>query len=219
MRCGRFRWWRRRMTCGRKSSDARGSVAAHLGSQLPAPSAPTASGLAPTLTPEQVHAVTCIGAALPGFATFVLHGLTGSGKTEVYLQAIAHCLARGRQALVLIPEIGLTPQTLARFRARFHCDIAAFHSALTDHERARRCRERAEPQSARSGRRFVGVVDAVVVAVGEHRDRVLTDVGTGVRERRLAVDITRDRARRRIRAAHLEPHRHRRDVSVGRWTP
>ena len=61
--------------------------------------------------------------------------MTGSGKTEVYLQRIAHCLAQGRQALVLIPEIGLTPQTLARFRDRFDAGIAVLHSGLGDARR------------------------------------------------------------------------------------
>ncbi|MDE2408300.1 MAG: DEAD/DEAH box helicase family protein, partial [Xanthomonadaceae bacterium] len=67
--------------------------------------------------PEQQVAIDAIR-AVAGFAPFLLDGVTGSGKTEVYLQAIANCLARGRQALVLVPEIGLTPQALARFRAR-----------------------------------------------------------------------------------------------------
>src|SRR5690606_24642365 len=60
-----------------------------------------------------------------------------SGKTEVYLHAIADCLARGRQALVLVPEIGLTPQVLQRFRARLGVPVHALHSGLNDNERAR----------------------------------------------------------------------------------
>ncbi|MCX2893960.1 primosomal protein N', partial [Stenotrophomonas lactitubi] len=71
------------------------------------------------------------------FQAFLLDGVTGSGKTEVYLQAIIHCLAQGRQALVLVPEIGLTPQTLARFRGRLGIAVHALHSGLTDNERAR----------------------------------------------------------------------------------
>ena len=54
-----------------------------------------------------------------GFSCHLLEGVTGSGKTEIYLQLIADCLHRGKQALVLIPEIGLTPQTLTRFQQRF----------------------------------------------------------------------------------------------------
>ena len=68
-------------------------------------------------------------------ANFLLHGATGSGKTEVYLQACAAALERGRGAIVLVPEIALTPQTLGRFRARFGERIAVLHSALTEAER------------------------------------------------------------------------------------
>jgi primosomal protein N' (replication factor Y) len=70
-----------------------------------------------------------------GFATFVLHGVTGSGKTEVYLRVIAEARAAGRGALVLVPEIALTPQLAARFRARFGEDVAVLHSALPPGER------------------------------------------------------------------------------------
>ena len=68
-------------------------------------------------------------------ANFLLYGATGSGKTEVYLQACAAALERGRGAIVLVPEIALTPQTLGRFRARFGERIAVLHSALTEAER------------------------------------------------------------------------------------
>ncbi|WP_045728604.1 primosomal protein N' [Xanthomonas sp. GPE 39] len=90
----------------------------------------------PMANPEQQAAIDALLAA-PGFSAFLLDGVTGSGKTEVYLQAITACLARGRQALVLVPEIGLTPQTLARFRARLGVPVHALHSGLTDNERAR----------------------------------------------------------------------------------
>ncbi|MBK0026433.1 primosomal protein N' [Stenotrophomonas sp. S48] len=90
----------------------------------------------PTLNPDQAEAVAAITAA-DGFQPFLLDGVTGSGKTEVYLQAIIHCLAQGRQALVLVPEIGLTPQTLARFRGRLGIPVHALHSGLNDNERAR----------------------------------------------------------------------------------
>src|SRR5205823_1211436 len=89
-----------------------------------------------TLTAPQQHAVSALTAALPsGFATFVLHGVTGSGKTEVYLRVIAEARAAGRGALVLVPEIALTPQLAARFRARFGDDVAVLHSALPPGER------------------------------------------------------------------------------------
>ena len=90
----------------------------------------------PALNAEQHDAVAAI-TAQAGFSTWLLDGVTGSGKTEVYLQAIADCLARGRQALVLVPEIGLTPQTLARFRARLGVSVHALHSGLSDGERTR----------------------------------------------------------------------------------
>ncbi|HEY0503579.1 MAG TPA: primosomal protein N' [Lysobacter sp.] len=91
----------------------------------------------PTLNDEQQAAVDALLAARDGFAPLLLDGVTGSGKTEVYLHAIADCLARGKQALVLVPEIGLTPQTLARFRARLGVPVHALHSGLGDGERAR----------------------------------------------------------------------------------
>jgi len=85
------------------------------------------------LTAEQSRA---LAGFKPGsFGVVVLEGATGSGKTEVYLQAIAQVLARGQQALVLIPEISLSPQTLARFHARFDAQIVALHSGLNDTER------------------------------------------------------------------------------------
>ena len=88
------------------------------------------------LTEPQERAVARIVAALDGDGGHVLlSGATGSGKTEVYLQACASVLERGRGAIVLVPEIALTPQTLGRFRARFGDRIAVLHSALTDAER------------------------------------------------------------------------------------
>src|SRR5208337_2389003 len=69
--------------------------------------------------------------------TFLLHGVTGSGKTEVYLRAIAEVIQKGQQAIVLIPEIALTPQTLERFTTRFGDQVALLHSRLAQGERAR----------------------------------------------------------------------------------
>ncbi|MFB9330565.1 primosomal protein N' [Paenibacillus aurantiacus] len=66
---------------------------------------------------------------------FLLHGVTGSGKTEVYLQAIEHCLNLGRQAIVLVPEISLTPQMVERFKGRFGHEVAVLHSRLSGGER------------------------------------------------------------------------------------
>jgi len=100
---------------------------------------------APEPTAEQAAALTTIEAAHGGFASFLLHGVTGSGKTEVYLRAIESVVARGEQALVLVPEIALTPQLVARFAARFDAPLAVLHSSLTDQERLRAWR------AARSG--------------------------------------------------------------------
>jgi len=86
------------------------------------------------LYPEQQQALD--GIELHGFNPYLLYGETGSGKTEVYLQAIEKILRYGKQALILIPEISLTPQTLSRFEQRFNCPIAVLHSGLTDRERA-----------------------------------------------------------------------------------
>ncbi len=85
------------------------------------------------LNEEQAVAV---AAVVPGrFSATLLEGVTGSGKTEVYLQLIGKVLARGEQALVLVPEIGLTPQTVARFQRRFRCPVAVLHSGLAEGER------------------------------------------------------------------------------------
>ena len=86
-----------------------------------------------TLTTEQADAVRRISSSLGRFAPILLHGVTGSGKTEVYLHAIAEVVRAGGQALVLVPEISLTPQLEARFRAAFpEANIALMHSALED---------------------------------------------------------------------------------------
>ncbi len=90
----------------------------------------------PVLRAEQRAAVDAIDDAQRAgrAATFLLHGVTGSGKTEVYLHAITEARARGRGALLLVPEIALTPQLVGRFRARFGDDIAVLHSGLTERE-------------------------------------------------------------------------------------
>lgn len=88
----------------------------------------------PILNADQMQAVKTINET-KHFTTFLLDGVTGSGKTEVYLHAIADRLAQGKQVLVLVPEISLTPQTITRFRARFPVEIAALHSDLSDGER------------------------------------------------------------------------------------
>ncbi len=87
------------------------------------------------LNDAQQAAVDTLTGGSGAYHAFLLEGVTGSGKTEVYLQAIAPLLAAGRQVLVLVPEIGLTPQLVERFSERFAADIAVLHSGLNDRER------------------------------------------------------------------------------------
>ena len=87
------------------------------------------------LNAEQRAAFNAVQSGLGDFGAYLLYGVTGSGKTEVYLQLIRHCLEAGKQALVLIPEINLGPQTLERFARRFNARIALLHSAVNDRER------------------------------------------------------------------------------------
>ena len=103
----------------------------------------------PALTAAQGEAVAGIVGALGKFSARLLFGVTGSGKTEVYLAAAAECLRRGQQVLVLVPEIGLTPQLVQRFAARLAAPVAVLHSGLGATERLRAWAD------ARSGRAAV----------------------------------------------------------------
>ena len=96
---------------------------------------PGSTGAGPTLNDAQTRAVEQINDAADSFKSFLLHGVTGSGKTEVYLGAINQQLGRGKQVLMLVPEIGLTPQLVARVRHRVNSPVLLLHSALTDSER------------------------------------------------------------------------------------
>ncbi len=112
---------------------------------------------APVPTSAQAEALAALRAG-SGFRACLLEGVTGSGKTEVYLQAIRDCVESGRQALVLVPEIGLTPQTLQRFRARLGgLPVWESHSGLSDGERARAWAAMARGE----GRVLVGTRSAV----------------------------------------------------------
>jgi primosomal protein N' (replication factor Y) (superfamily II helicase) len=126
------------------------------------------------LTEPQEQAVARIVGSLGRRAHFLLYGATGSGKTEVYLRACEEMLARGLGAIVLVPEIALTPQTAGRFRARFGDRIAVLHSRLTEAER-RDERARIELGEARVvvGARsaiFAPVADLGLVCVDEEHD-------------------------------------------------
>ena len=129
-----------------------------------------------TLTGEQQRACDAIGAAVGErrSALFLLHGVTGSGKTEVYLRAIADALAAGRQALVLVPEITLTHQIIGRLRARFGDQLAILHSGLKPSERLaqwERLRAGATPIAvgARSAL-FAPMEDLGVIVVDEEHE-------------------------------------------------
>ncbi|OBW54171.1 primosomal protein N' [Bacillus safensis] len=89
------------------------------------------------LTPEQTEAAKHIHQAVSEnqHATFLLHGVTGSGKTEIYLQTIDHVLQKGKEAIVLVPEISLTPQMVQRFKERFGSNVAVLHSGLSTGEK------------------------------------------------------------------------------------
>jgi primosomal protein N' (replication factor Y) len=115
-----------------------------------------------TLTPEQNAALERITAALDGEGgSFLLYGATGSGKTEVYLRGCASALERGLGAIVLVPEIALTPQALGRFRARFGERVALLHSGLTEAER----RDERERIAKGEARVVVGARSAVFAPV------------------------------------------------------
>ena len=88
------------------------------------------------LNSSQQDAVGIINAG-SDFHCYLLDGVTGSGKTEIYMQAMAKVLDAGAQCLLLVPEIGLTPQNLSRFQSRFSCPIVTLHSGMTDRERLR----------------------------------------------------------------------------------
>jgi primosomal protein N' (replication factor Y) len=119
---------------GGKASDERGHPLGE-GERGSSPNVPPVEG-GLRLTSEQAAAVEGVGATLGTFVPHVLFGVTGSGKTEVYLRLIDRVLARGERAIVLVPEIALTPQTAGRFVTRFGRDrVAAMHSGLTASQR------------------------------------------------------------------------------------
>ena len=158
------------------------------------------AGARPAPTPEQRRAIDAVTAALDGEAEarpeLLLHGVTGSGKTEVYLAAVEHALAQGRGAIVLVPEIGLTPQAVGRFRGRLGERVAVLHSALPAGERydewrrlrsgeARVC---VGPRSAV----FAPVADLGLVVIDEEHDPSYKQEGDPAYDAR---SVARHRAR------------------------
>ena len=130
----------------------------------------------PTPTSAQQHAIDAINDAIHEQRTesFLLHGVTGSGKTEVYLRAIEEVRKAGEGAILLVPEIALTPQLVGRFRARFGDDIAVLHSGLTSRQRedAWRSLRRGGVRVAIGARSalFAPVADLRLVVVDEEHD-------------------------------------------------
>jgi primosomal protein N' (replication factor Y) (superfamily II helicase) len=137
---------------------------------------PVERDTAPELTAAQAQAVLQITAALAQGARqgFLLDGVTASGKTEVYLRAVQRCLELGRGAIVLVPEIALTPQLVSRFRARLGERIAVLHSGLTDRERHAmwRALRRSEVRVAVGARSalFAPVPELGLVCIDEEHD-------------------------------------------------
>lgn len=158
-----------------------GSGELALTSEVVGPSALTAAGgpapapdTPPRLTGEQAGALAAIEGAMAGARPLLLRGVTGSGKTEVYLRAIAAARAAGRGSLVLVPEIALTPQLLGRLRARLGERVAIWHSAMSPAERAEEYRRVRDGDAdvvlgARSAV-FAPVADLGLIIVDEEHD-------------------------------------------------
>jgi len=132
------------------------------------------ASLPPQLNDEQQQAVAAVSAHLGGYQPFLLDGVTGSGKTEVYLALIEQVLAQGKQALLLVPEIGLAPQTVRRLRERLGVIVEVLHSNLSEGDRARAWL-RARSGSARVilGTRsamFTPLPEAGIIIVDEEHD-------------------------------------------------
>ncbi|HSM31783.1 MAG TPA: primosomal protein N' [Woeseiaceae bacterium] len=139
----------------------------------PEPPSRREAAAGPALNPDQQAALDEIRSR-PGFHTSILDGVTGSGKTEVYLNLIAETLAAGRQVLVLVPEIGLTPQLVTRLRTRLGIEPALLHSGLSDLDRLRAWRQaRNGDAKLVVGTRsavFTPMQDAGLVIVDEEHD-------------------------------------------------
>ncbi|WP_458071044.1 primosomal protein N' [Rhodanobacter sp. BL-MT-08] len=132
------------------------------------------ASLPPQLNDEQQQAVAAVSAHLGEYQPFLLDGVTGSGKTEVYLALIEQVLAQGRQALLLVPEIGLAPQTVRRLRERLGVIVEVLHSNLSEGDRARAwLRARAGSARVILGTRsamFTPLPEAGIIIVDEEHD-------------------------------------------------
>jgi primosomal protein N' (replication factor Y) (superfamily II helicase) len=167
--------------------------------------------MAPVLTPEQQRAVETMGAVLgKGYRTFLLAGVTGSGKTEVYLRLAAKALEQGVAVLVLVPEIALISQTERAFRARFGQRVALLHSGLSDGERLDqwlriRGGEAAIAIGARSA--IFAPFDAIglIIVDEEHDDSYKQEGALRYNARDLAVVRARQLGGGRARFGHAVP--------------
>ena len=167
---------------------ARGWIASTEVAEIPAATAANADiarDQPHDLAPEQAVAVDAILAASNRFQTFLLYGITGSGKTEVYLRTVARALETGRRALILVPEIGLTPQLVSRFAARFAVPMALLHSSLTDTQRLAAWRDvlsgKARIVLGTRSAVFAPVADLGVIVVDEEHDASFKQQDSGFR--------------------------------------
>ncbi|RYV03477.1 primosomal protein N' [Shewanella sp. OPT22] len=143
------------------------------------------------LNAEQAVAVSTL-TQQSGFNTSLIEGVTGSGKTEVYLSVIEHILKQGKQALVLVPEIGLTPQTIGRFRRRFDVQVSVIHSGLTDKQRLIAWQQAREGEAAiiigtRSALFTPMQYPGIIILDEEHDSSFKQQEGVGYHARDLAV--------------------------------
>ena len=125
--------WRRPL----REIERKGWVMKQAAAPVASTSSPATEATQIVLNADQRHAVAEIVASRNEFRVLLLHGVTGSGKTEVYLSAAAAILASGRQVLILVPEIALTEQFISRIRQRFRCASVVLHSGCTEAERLR----------------------------------------------------------------------------------
>lgn len=149
----------------------------------------------PALNAGQARAAGAITAAVNRGGEFLLHGVTGSGKTEVYMRAVEACRATGRGALVLVPEIALTPQIMAQFIARFGKEVALLHSRLSEGERMDEWERIVTGQAgvvvgARSAV-FAPLQDIGVIVIDEEQE---TSYHSQIHPRYHAADVARERA-------------------------
>lgn len=144
-----------------------------------------------TLNPEQAVAVATLNQQ-SGYHCTLLEGITGSGKTEVYLALLESVLKQGKQALILVPEIGLTPQTISRFKSRFKVKVAVIHSGLTDNQRLTAWRQAKTGEAAiiigtRSALFTPMAYPGTIILDEEHDSSFKQQEGVGYHARDLAV--------------------------------